>query len=382
MCDPTPSRLTSRLTAAAANLSLLVIGLVFALALGEVLVRVFVGNLPELMDKSDPVFGARYYRNAVGARYVDGRRVDIRINSQGFHSPEYGFSRPANTRRLLFLGDSFTAATEVELPATFHQRCAASLTERVGQAVQSVSLGVGGLSTAQEYLVYATEGVKYQSDVVVLCFFPGNDVLDDEPQLSRSHRPYFTLDGNGRLQAQPFQPRWSKNRNWLRQSALYRWQKLVTSRVAAGWQRGRNADPRFHTYHEPTDALWTHAWQVTEALLLAIRDLADQRGEKLLLLIIPERYQVNPAEWESILRAYPAMRQTTFDLGYPQRRLGEFCRSNGIAILDPLPAFRLAARHQPLYNREEGHLAAAGHTLLAQQLSQHLAASGWLDDAR
>ena len=377
MPDPPPQRL-SRLRGALANLLVLAFGVFLALGLGELLVRLTVGNPPDLLDKSDPVLGSRYLAGRRAVRVVDGRRAEVVINSLGFHSPEHPFDRPQGTRRLVFLGDSFTGATEVTLAQTFHQQAAGLLSARLHQPVESVSLGVSGYGNGTELIVWRTIGQRYESDVVVLMLFVGNDVHDNEPGLNGGRVPTFTVSPDGRLVAAPFHARWTKKRSWIRDSALYKWQKGVTNRAIEHFLQSQDLLPRYGVYQAPDTAAWQNAWRITEGILTTLAAEVKASGRRLLVVLIPEDLQVNDADWQAVLQRYPKMRQRQWDLGYPQRRLVAFGRQEGLEVLDPQEAFRAAMTRQRLYNVEDPHFSPAGHTFLADLLADRLLELGWL----
>ncbi|MCC7491104.1 MAG: SGNH/GDSL hydrolase family protein [Fimbriimonadaceae bacterium] len=340
--------------------------------MGELAVRLLWGNPPDLLDKSDPVLGSRYFRGITAERRVDNRRVPVVINAQGFHSPPVTPRQPGQ-RRLLFLGDSFTGATEVELASTFHQLAAANLS-RQGPPTVAYSLGVSGFGTAQELLAWRQEGPRCDADTVILVIFVGNDIADNEQQLNGGRLPTFTVAADGALQALPFTPRWSKQTGFIRNSALYKWQKTVTNRAIQNALRAADALPRYEVYRAPSSPAWRHAWQVTTALLRALRDEVRQAGADLRVVLLPEEMQVNQVAWEALLTRYPKLRETTWDLGYPQRRLAAELARWQVPVLDVQGPFRTALAHQRLYNLEEPHLNPAGHRLLGHLIAQWLSA--------
>jgi len=374
--DPPPPRLTGR-SARLLQLALLGAALLVSLLLAELACRLFVGNPPDLLDKNDPVFGSRYRRGAHAVRVVDGRRVPVTINPDGFHSPALPRERTPGTARLLFLGDSFTAATEVPQEETFAQVTAAELSQPE-RPVEAVNLGISGFNTAQELLVWRTIGVEYRPDVLVLAFFAGNDLSDNVPELAATTLPFFSLGADGALSALPFTARWSHKPDWLRDSALYKWQKQVTNRALRQAQESQQILPRYGAYQPPTNEVWRRAWAVTEALLLAIRDEAEAVGAPLLLLLIPEQVQVDEAAWQATLAERPKMAAQTWDLDYPYRRLTEFGAAHELAVVDATGPFRTAMRRQRLYNVEEFHCNTAGHRLLARLVAERVMAAGWL----
>lgn len=372
-----PQPRLSRGQARLLKLALVSASLLLSLLLGEVACRLFVGNPPDLLDKSDPVFGSRYRRGAVATRIVDGQQVPVRINSDGFNSPELPRERTPGTARLLFLGDSFTAATEVPPEENFTQRAAADLSEP-DRPVEAVNLGISGFNTAQELLCWRTVGLEYQPDVVILALFAGNDLSDNVPELAATNIPNFGLRPDGSLTALPFTPRWSKKPNWLRDSALYKWQKQVTNRAVRKAQESQQILPRYGAYQAPTTEVWKRAWAVTEAMLLALRDDTQAAGATLVVLLIPEQMQVDPAEWAANLATHPRMNEQTWNLDYPYARLTAFGKANAIEVIDATRPFKTAMAHQPLYNVEDFHCNRAGHRLLARLVAERIDAAGLL----
>ena len=64
-----------------------------------------------------------------------------------------------------------------------------------GRRVQVVSMGVSGYGTASELLYYETKGRAIDPDLVVLSFYPGNDVVNNSPTLEANLRPVYGEDG-------------------------------------------------------------------------------------------------------------------------------------------------------------------------------------------
>ncbi|MCA9270153.1 MAG: SGNH/GDSL hydrolase family protein, partial [Planctomycetales bacterium] len=99
------------------------------------------------------------------------------VNPAGFRGPAF---RPmaAGTRRLVFLGDSFTFGEGVRNEDTYPE-VAARLLRKSGRPVESCNLGVGGYNTTQEAEILKLVGLDLHPDVVVL----GYTLNDAEPPL-------------------------------------------------------------------------------------------------------------------------------------------------------------------------------------------------------
>jgi len=117
--------------------------------------------------------------------------VPVRINQLGFRDRrDYTLAKPANTFRILVLGDSVTfghgTLDETTYPYLFEQRLRAWKPD-INWEVWN--LGVPGYNTRQE-LVYLEEiGPSAQPDLVVVGFYPndlsGNNGAAERPSLSR-----------------------------------------------------------------------------------------------------------------------------------------------------------------------------------------------------
>ena len=124
-------------------------------------------------------WGLRY--NEPGAHYRHRSpdvNVAFRINAQGMRADEdYAYAKPQGRRRIICLGDSFTAGYEVEQEETFARVLERELTAR-GHSAQVLNAGVSGYSNAEALLYLERELYRYEPDVVVLSFF-SNDLADN-----------------------------------------------------------------------------------------------------------------------------------------------------------------------------------------------------------
>lgn len=122
---------------------------------------------------------------------VDGSWEFV-TNSQGFRNrEEYNYQKPAETIRVLSLGDSHTQGYEVRQDHTYSAVLERYLRKHAGSA-QVLNTGVSGFSTAEALVLLENEGLRYQPDVVVLGFF-GNDLEDN------IKAGLFGLDEDGEL---------------------------------------------------------------------------------------------------------------------------------------------------------------------------------------
>ena len=118
------------------------------------------------------------------------------LNSGGFRSPQVSRIKPQGTRRLLNLGDSFSAAMNVDYGQTYPGLLADWLS-RNGESWEVINLAVGDWGTNQQLIALQTLGLDLKPDVVVLQVFPFNDLCNNSVELAHTcsmqdlFRPYL-----------------------------------------------------------------------------------------------------------------------------------------------------------------------------------------------
>jgi GDSL-like Lipase/Acylhydrolase family len=186
------------------NIALLIFALVSAFAIGEIVVR--------LLYKDVSVMYPRYHTDYHYGRYtirgnrpnavfwhtsVDGSWKFV-TNSKGFrNTKEFTYKKPANTIRVLSLGDSHTQGHEVRQEFTFSAVLERFLNQHKVHA-EVINAGVSGFGNAEELVFLENEGFKYKPDVVVLGFF-ANDFEDNVKA------GLFGLDNQNHLVEQKFE---------------------------------------------------------------------------------------------------------------------------------------------------------------------------------
>lgn len=184
----------SRRARLAKRLGLVLLSLVLAFGLGELGVLLVAGEVPKFprcVVGSD--LGLRI--NLPNARYRHESAdvsVEFAINARGLRAPrDYPYEKPAGTKRIVSLGDSFTIGYEVEV-----EDCFSSVLERelraAGIDVEVLNAGVSGYSNAEECLLLEREMFAYDPDVVVVSYYV-NDSVDN------TRTGLFALDENDQL---------------------------------------------------------------------------------------------------------------------------------------------------------------------------------------
>jgi hypothetical protein len=232
--------------------------------------------------------------------------------------------------------------------------------------------------------------MSYKPELVVLVFYTGNDVSDNSFRVKGNVRnlrkPYYALR-DGRLELQPWTPRRSDPpaaSSGLKN--LYLW-NLLNSGVLSHLQPGANTaaaedddalqldqlvDTEIRVFATPQRSEWRDAWDVTEALFVAARDIAESAGARFLLVNAPTVWQIYPAQWEAF-RAAHGLGDAGWDLDVARRRLADLAARHGIEYLDLAPSLEAASvGGPPLYFNRDMHWTAAGHQVVAQALAERI----------
>lgn len=371
------------------------VGVLFALGMLELGVR-WMHLVPDRFWEPDALLGARLIPGHHGWWTQEDREflVPVEINHEGLRDTEHPYAKPPGVFRILVLGDSFVEAMHVPLTSTFPHQLEQQLNaNNNGVRVETISAGVSGYGTASELLWFEREGKRYQPDLVLLAFYPGNDVKNNSSTLEDALKPEYA--GDGSLQkvvgekAPPVVKGWrgllarSAAYHYFRQVLMVRHPQLAASLARHGWLKGeaiRAAPERdgipsdYGVYAASPDGEWQEAWQHTEWLLGRLQEAAAAGSARFTMAVLCTRDQIYPDWWQEVLAAHPKMQGRTWDLDAPQHHVEAWCAQHDVPCAVMAPAFRAAASRggEPLHFHHDGHWTVAGHQLAAHVLSDFL----------
>ena len=379
------------------NLALVVTALLVALLLCELLLRVLGVSYPVYVW-TDPIRGVAHIPGSKSRTLADGRSW-IEINDDGMRGPDATPKAAPGTFRIALLGDSFIEAFEVPYDKTVGEVIERRLSARRGTPVEVLNFGVGGYGTTQELLTLQHQVWKYSPDLVLLAVTTGNDISDNYRPLKRAdYVPYHVFKGDelvvdsSFLRAKGYTSRATWTRRLLGAVQYSRLAQLVNrvrhSRRKSERQRANAAAPgdelglRDEVQLPPSTPEWKEAWRVTEGVLRLMRDDCRAHRTRCAVVTLTRGIQVTPntKEKEEFLRQLGAK-----DLYYPERRLAEFGKHEGIPVLNLAPSMAERAEQRQVYFHayrdslgighwnEEGHEAAG--ELIAAWLARGLADS-------
>lgn len=305
----------------------------------------------------DDLLGWRHRPDQEG-RFI-GRDFEVAVatNSHGLRDREHPLAPLPGTRRAVLLGDSYGWGWGVDQDATLD-----AVIERRHPGLEVINCSVMGYGTDQEYLILRDRCLAFRPHEVVLLFTP-NDVHNNRcAREYRSGKPLFELDDAGRLVNR--NPVVTPPDGWQRLETLVLtrtyfvrrlylglWQIADTTKRAARRAGARAASGQGGAVRPDPHCTQQSPYEITAALLRAIRDLAHAHGASFAVAAVP-----------AVLPGESAI------LDFLRQRLDE----DGIPYLSLEEAF--AAAGEPTAFAHDVHWNAAGHRLAAGVIGRYLAA--------
>jgi hypothetical protein len=381
-----------------AKLTAVLISVVFTLALGEVGLRIAGISSPNFY-RPDPVRGWGLAPDEEGWWTSEGHAW-VHINHEGERDTDHAIAKPAGMLRVAILGDSCTEALQVPLEQTFWKimepQLRATARSRGWRDAEVLNFGVAGYGTAQELLTLREKVWRYSPDVVVLAFYSGNDVRNNQRSLEQDpSRPYFLVQPGQQGKASLLLD------DSFRTTSGYRMRQSLPARILYGLfnhirllELGKRGQSRLDgwigsmkarhkekgealqelgldnaVYSPPHDVDWQEAWQATEGILATLNREVTAKGARFGLLSLTTPIQVHP---DPVARERFMAKLGVTSLGYPDARLAQVSANDGFPFLALAPLLQPIAQGQHVFlhgfantTAGEGHWNAAGHRAAA-----------------
>ncbi len=388
------------------NLLALIFSTLFFLVLLELGVRLLnqqMGHYPQ----KDPILHHSLIPKAKLKRTNNEFDVTYEINSQGLRDREIPLEKPANTYRILMLGDSYTFGIGNNLEDTFSKRLEKKLNFDVIPAKVGISQvhsgdsrlrwndksqnihyevingGCSSYAPILEYLFLIHKGLKLHPDLVILNY-DISDVQDDHKysQIAEFDEKGLPLKVNPidvQYYYREIKKGYKSSIPYLEQSELY---QFIISRIYQ--VKGNKEAPQFYQeaqivagnieYDRDLPVRekvgdWKKYFDESARYLQMIHQLLQSKNIQLVITSYPYGTLVNEKEWKigRKLRGFDEKVYSTNLFDY----LAEFSKSEKIPFLNMTPDFK-ASKEFPLFYSYDGHFTPAGHEVAAKSLEKFL----------
>jgi SGNH hydrolase-like domain, acetyltransferase AlgX len=304
----------------------------------------------------------------------------VKTNSLGLRNPEITEEKPIATKRVLFIGDSYTMGWGVPEEKAYPRLVETQLnTLSLLYKVQAINAGFTAAGPSGYYLYLKLQGLKLTPDVVVVGLYLGNDIIsrrdiewiktdtDGLPEIIRSKSSYVDNNGNLRNTTIPIPYRFPI----LRSSHLFIY--LIHSLFGhAPTQTEELTSNDFVNalvcqYKETCHELDQQKAEVM-MILIGMKKLIEKSGAKFVVALIPTDFQIHADAWLKYRLPFPLLHK---DRELPNKQFAQWLDEAGIDYIDLLPIFMEHESEQMYFVRDD-HWNERGHQIASETISQAL----------
>ena len=305
--------------------------------------------------------------------------VPVRINSLGLRDREINVPKPPRSFRILAMGDSVTFGFGVRLEETYLKVLETQLNQHAQDGIryEVVNAGISGEGLLYYYHFMQSVALTLEPDIVLIgiTLTKIGDYSDRErpvrQSMSMSHdlfRLVYRLNVFMRLNSHLYASTYMNLK-----SIMYGTGILDINNIR---------DYEYITLKQPSEKQ-QRVWESSLNLLSKIAMLSRERGYPLVLVVFPMEVQLSPGALDLYRRKFRVSLGPEALQGEAQRRIRAFGATEGIPVIDLLPAFQAAAdRDLFLRNRsityDPVHPSVLGHRIAGEEIYRVLTANGFL----
>lgn len=317
-----------------------------------------------------PVLGYRLKPGATARFTTADFDTRIAINQAGVRDRDIGPKAPGE-RRIVVLGDSLVMSVQVPVEDTFVARLERRLNASAvpPATFRVINAGVQGYGPVEEYLFHREVTAALRPEFVILALYPGNDAVEAGATAYKLRAPGASRSADADLSAWQRFTQW--RRRLIRKSIVLQIARLRVTTVLDrfGWRP--EIDPPLRTYLPDAPPEIDRGLEVTTDVVSRLDALARQEGSRLVVVLLPARFQVDDGDYGR-LKEIVARAGQTLERDRATERFKAALTGLDVPVFDALPALREAARQADMYMQSTAHFTPAGHEALAAILEQYL----------
>jgi len=147
------------------------------------------------------------------------------------------------------------------------------------------------------------------------------------------------------------------------------WNYSETYERLDGHKRLIDGSNNFGFFYNVESEIIEKMYQAFFPLLTYMNELVEANGARFILFIHPYRYQVQPQDWQAIAKLWN-FDNIDFDLRLRNKRIVNFCKNEGISVIDPVEIFANDSRQ--LYLSKDVHTNDIGHQIAANEVAKYI----------
>jgi hypothetical protein len=364
----------------AKNAALSIAVLILCLFVADRALPLFVPVTKATLE-SDPLLGlkGRPDVSTIWTREV-ARPLPLRLNHYGFHDFERALPKSPGIFRIISLGDSFVEAYQLPLQDNFSQRLEQRLNRDLTDAnrygsrrIEVDNQGVHGYGLGVYYLYIEHRIDPWSPNLVLLCLFLGNDLVDNYYPFATRIVPRFRLVGGSLKYYAPQQT----STTWVRDHVLAHSNiasvfSLSIRRYPALLSIARNNGlVSFSMGNTLSDQQRSEILAIAHLQLRKMKEHLAGSHSGLFVLVIPDPARVQEVAVSDRNNATAGAKLG--DRAFLEQGLLNILETEGISYEYPLNSFvNEVRRGHHMYLENVGHLTPGGHRQIAQILDGRL----------
>ena len=289
---------------------------------------------------------------------------DFVLNSRGFKDLEFKTQKAEGTYRILGLGDSFAFGV---VPYRYNYLTLLEDTlNRGGKKAEVINMGIPSVGPKEYLALLVNEGLELKPDMVMVSFFVGNDFEEPSPRKLYSYSYFASFLYYVVISQTKLKGTFSHGRAKYDDTAASFKDEVFVELESARSEIYRKQNPNFERL-------------LSEAVrdLARIKQICDQRHIALMVVMIPDNVQVDPALQAKVLLFRGSNgRPEDFDFALPNRLLSNKLNALNIEYFDLLDDFVAEGSRTVLYKPNDTHWNIAGNKLAAELIATRLLHSG------
>ena len=300
-----------------------------------------------------------------------------RVNSLGLRGRETTIEKPAGTRRILMLGDSFTMGKGVEDDETFsvlvEQSLKSALNACGGGTVEVLNGGVDSYAPILSYIQLKRDLARLAPDLIVLNL-DNSDLVQEA-----AYRKQAVRAEDGTILAVPQAARsshyerflsWTSRNLYFTRALLVYVNRAMDHREISVRRVVNEFNREFFAHTLEGDVDRTTQWDDVFDSIVRTKRIADSIHSEFLLSTYPWAHQVGDTGWVPGRYAYMEKGERVTELS--QDTIRQRSAVSGIMLFEALPTFLEYAGSEPLYFNYDPHWTPAGQSVMAEALDRYI----------
>lgn len=294
---------------------------------------------------------------------------NFKLNSKGFKDIEYPEEKEKNVFRILGIGDSMTYGV-VPYEHNFLTLIEDKL-NKGNRRFEIINMGIPCIGVDSYHALLVNEGLKLNPDLVICCFFMGNDIIEELKQEKISYLIYFLK---------------------VVFKIFPKYAEVVSENVWYGNTKYKDEDPSpilsrtdFVKHEQFRSTFFLKDYSVIPkcktlpeqldyvvSYLKKMNGLCKSKNIKFLVVMIPDELQVDPALQKEIISTIKSKNLGMYDFKLPNKLLHLQFELLDIEYLDLLDDFIAATRSKKYYKKYDTHWNIAGNKFAADLIYKKL----------